>query len=366
MAEPAFTPEAMKAAIAQVKSEGADQAQPAGASQDALRAAIAQVKSEPAPRQDALGAIERMAATRAKEEPDRLEKILKDRGFSTKRKGNEVLIDQAGKFVPWDPVGADLLDLADLVPEALELGTAVVAGGAKVLGAVGAPLTGGASLAAGTALAGVAGAGLETAFQGAELAGGFREELDPGQIGSKALSAATIPGAGAAVGKVGGAIGKQVGKATEAVAKKTAEGATKARLDKVSAKQAALTGKPRGLSGVGGGRQAGQAAKGVGQPASANLSKGETKNLGKIASRVGVALLDAKRMLGGDFTPIVRRIAMSKLKKMSPDQLAALGAKAGKAGPKTKGLAAITGVGAKVGSSESMEAFAQSILKESK
>jgi hypothetical protein len=174
----------------------------------------------PAPaREDQLSMIERMAASRAKEEPERLEKILSDRGFATKRKGGEVFLLQGGKEVPWDPKGADLGDIADLVPEALQIGVGTLAGGAKVLGAVGAPLTGGASLAAASGLSGLAGAGLETAMQGAEIAGGFREELNKKDIVTKGVETALVPGAGKLLGIAG--------KGAKTGAKKAAKGLTK-------------------------------------------------------------------------------------------------------------------------------------------
>ena len=219
MAEPAFTDEEIQASIGRVRAARQDSGAPAPApaaaagdfSDDEIMASIARVRSQPAPRQEPLDMLERMAASRADDEPERLEKILKDRGFRTKREGNQVLIDKDGKFVPWDPAGADIGDLFDLVPDALEIGVGALATSAKVAGAVGAPATGGGSLAAGMALAGAAGGALEAGFQGIEKLAGVREEFDPGRIGTVAATTATIPG----LGKIIGAGGKAAGKAAQ-------------------------------------------------------------------------------------------------------------------------------------------------------
>lgn len=210
MAEPAFTEAELQEAMNQVEAEEVSQSGGTFTAEE-LREATEQVMAEPEPRQDPLNMLERMAASRADAEPERLEKMLRDRGFSTKREGDQVLIDKAGKFVPWDPKGADLGDLFDLVPDALEIGVGALATSAKVAGAVGAPATGGGSLAAGMALAGAAGGALEAGFQGIEKLAGVREEFDPGRIGTVAATTGTIPG----LGKIIGAGGKAAGKAAQ-------------------------------------------------------------------------------------------------------------------------------------------------------
>ena len=171
-----------------------------------------QIGPEPA-RESRLTMVERMAATRAKDEPERLEGILSKRGFDTKREGDQVLIKQGGKFVPWDPKGMDLGDIADLVPEALQFGVGALAGTAKVAGALSAPVTGPVGLAAASGISGLAGAGLETAMQGAEIAGGFREELNKKDIAVAGAETALVPGLGKVIGAAGKGVAKQVGKA---------------------------------------------------------------------------------------------------------------------------------------------------------
>jgi hypothetical protein len=344
MAEPAFTTDQIKAAIQRVKGAPAEAPADSGGgfSSEDIQAAIQRVRATPAPRQSPLNMLERMAVSRAKDEPERVEKILKDRGFSTKRKGDEVLIDKAGKFVSWDPKDLELGDLFDIVPDALELGVAAAAGGAKVLGAVGAPATGGASLAAASALSGAAGAGLEGALQTAEKLGGVREEFDPGRIASRGLAAAAVPGAGKLVEKAGRGISKMVGKGAEKVAgKEVVKAAPKA----TPKKEIIDPFKTRRFKGDKVGRAVGEDAKVIPMD---KLSAEASKIVGKkSAADAAVIATDVFRTLKGDPTPAIRRMVMGEIKKMSVAKRKAL-ADAIKSGaekmqPSERGLASISG-----------------------
>jgi hypothetical protein len=207
-----YTPEQIRAAAAHVGITSGPERDPSTYTQEQIQAAAKFVESQPPSRQEKPGFFERAAISRAEDEPERLEEGLKNLGFTTKRVNGEVQIALDGKFVPWDPAGFDLGDIADVAPTVAEVGLGVAAGGAKVLGALGAPLTGGASLAAASGLSGIAGAGLETGLQAAEKATGFRKELDPARIGQAGLETAIIPGAGKVISKAGRGIAKTLGR----------------------------------------------------------------------------------------------------------------------------------------------------------
>jgi hypothetical protein len=228
-----YTPEQIRAAADHVRGQQAQEPQAAARklsdySPEQIRAAADFVRSQPESRQEPLGFFERAAASRAVDDPDRLEKSLGGLGFQTKRKGNEVLIAQGGKFVPWDPEGFDLGDFGDLAPLAAEVGVGIAAGTAKVAGALSTPVTGPAGLASASILSGGATGLMETEIQRFEQALGFRDELDIGEIGLKTAAGATIPGMGKLLDKginfvVSKVAGKFAGKAAEPVARKAGE-----------------------------------------------------------------------------------------------------------------------------------------------
>jgi hypothetical protein len=231
MAEPAFSKEEIMAAARElelrtgtilkpVQKQEPEPAEDPFTEQE-IRQAKQQLDSTPLRTND-LSMVERMAATRAKENPDRLEKMLAKRGFITDRKDDEVLIQQGGKFVPWDPEGLDLGDLADLVPEAFEVGAAAATGLGRAAQAGGGPV----GILAGTALAGGVGAVTESGMQAIEKAAGFRDEFDTKEIAVKGLKAATIPGTGKifqGLGKLMGVGGKKAAKAIDKKAVKALE-----------------------------------------------------------------------------------------------------------------------------------------------
>ena len=100
------------------------------------------------------------------------------------------------QFRPVDPSGFDWFDLFDVVSDVLEAGVTGFASGAKAIGAFGAPVTGGASLAVGSALGGAATAGFEAGKQGVAKLIGAREEIDPGRIAQAGVIGAAAPGVG--------------------------------------------------------------------------------------------------------------------------------------------------------------------------
>ena len=150
-----------------------------------------------------------------KEDPDLQIKFLERQGFETKLVGDSVQFkNRGGKFVPYNPEGFDPGDIIEYLPEVFEGAVGAVTSGAKVMGAIGAPLTGGASVAAASGL-GAAGAGaVELGKQGLAKGLGLREDINLGQVGKQAAIGAAVPPIvgtiGAGLKKVGAGLSKAI------------------------------------------------------------------------------------------------------------------------------------------------------------
>ena len=173
---------------------------------DLVNAALARPAEE-------VGLKERAMLSLIKEDPDLQVKYLQRQGFDARVENGAAKIRGTGGFVDFDPEGLDVGDFVDILPEAVEGVAGALATSAKVLGAVGAPATGGASLAAGAALGGAVTGGVETAKQGLAAGLGLREGLDPGRIGRQTAIGAAVPLATGAVVKGAQAGGRGLSKA---------------------------------------------------------------------------------------------------------------------------------------------------------
>lgn len=168
---------------------------PAAGGMDALIAETQQeIVEKPKRRQDALSLTENFVVGLNKLQPEKQAEFLREQGFDAFLEGGKVRVDRGQGSEDFDADGLDAGDVARWFPEILIGGIEAVATGSKVLGAIAAPATGGASLAAGMAIGGAAGAVGEAAIQtGAKLAG-VRDEFDIGEIGKQGVIGATIPG----------------------------------------------------------------------------------------------------------------------------------------------------------------------------
>lgn len=128
-------------------------------------------------------------------EPKDQEKYLKSKGYEVKREGGRLLVrpPESTRYAVVDPRGFDLQDLTDIGGQVLGGIGIGVGSGAKALGAIGAPVTGGLSALAGSGLGGAITGGLEGLRQVGGKLVGAREKFDPKKIGSEALLGATIP-----------------------------------------------------------------------------------------------------------------------------------------------------------------------------
>jgi hypothetical protein len=155
-------------------------------------------------------------------DPEASEQFLKKAGYETRIIDGNLQVRKPGQpaFKAVDPGGFEAQDILDVAGDVLETGVDIIATGAKVMGFLGAPITGGASIPAGMALGGAVSTGFETARQGVAMAAGAREELDPGRIGLAGVTGAIMPGIGSLVEtgikKIGG---KAIGEVTERLAK---------------------------------------------------------------------------------------------------------------------------------------------------
>ena len=195
-------------------------------------------RSNPAVEEQAVGFLDRfMIKNLISENTDLQENYLRKKGFETRRVGDRVEVRQPGqeRFGVIDPEGFDLFDVTDLVGDAAEAIATAAATGAKALGFVGAPATGGGSLLAGSALGGAATGGFEAARQGVGIAAGLREEIDPGRIAQATAIGATVPGATQLAGKLFSGIGKGVRALSRAKMKPEAE-AIEAAAQEIGAK----------------------------------------------------------------------------------------------------------------------------------
>lgn len=141
------------------------------------------------------------------EEPKLQVEYLKKKGFDSKIIDGQVVVKKPGEtqYKVVDPSGIDPQDFTDLFGDAVETIADTIGTGAKFLGLIGAPATGGGSLVAGLATGAAISGGAETARQGLAKATGFREEFDKGRIGEKAALGLVVPlalrGAGKALSK---------------------------------------------------------------------------------------------------------------------------------------------------------------------
>lgn len=123
-----------------------------------------------------------------------------------KRKGVDAYLSDDDQVIvdgrPFRGSEFSFQDFAEWIPEIIEGGADAVLTGTKVMGALGAPATGGASIAAASAVGGLVTGGLETARQSMAIGRGLRPELDPGRILKKAAIGAAVPAAVSGLGKV--------------------------------------------------------------------------------------------------------------------------------------------------------------------
>lgn len=129
-----------------------------------------------------------------KEDPSLQERFLQRQGFETKIEDGIVKFKQGGRFVRANPEGFDFGDIVEYLPEIVEGVAGAVATSAKALGALGAPATGGAGLAAGSAVGGAVTAGAELAKQGLAKGLGLREDINMKRVARQGAIGATIPG----------------------------------------------------------------------------------------------------------------------------------------------------------------------------
>jgi hypothetical protein len=137
-------------------------------------------------------------------EPKVQEEYLKRKGFETRLINNEVEVKKPGdtEFKKIDPSGFDLFDVTDLAGDVIEGVAGAVTTGAKALGLIGAPATGGASLAAASGIGGLVSGGLETARQVAGKQLGLRDEINKSKIAQNTAIGLAMPGAGKLLSKV--------------------------------------------------------------------------------------------------------------------------------------------------------------------
>jgi hypothetical protein len=136
------------------------------------------------------------------EDPELQMLYLKRQGFNTQLNPETGAAEYEQAQGRWVPALEGITQYWPNIVEGL-VGAAATTG--KVLGAVGAPATGGASIAASAGLGAAAGAGLETVKQTGAKVLGLREEMDPGRIAEKGVTTGLGAGAGEVLGKVVGA-----------------------------------------------------------------------------------------------------------------------------------------------------------------
>lgn len=149
-----------------------------------------------------------------KEDPELQERFLQRQGFETKIENGVVKFKRGDKFVNANPSGFDIGDLVEYLPEIVEGVAGAVATSAKALGAIGAPMTGGAGLAAGSAIGGAVTGGTELAKQGLAKGLGLREDINLKRVARQSAIGAAVPGivsgAGAAFKSARSGLGKAI------------------------------------------------------------------------------------------------------------------------------------------------------------
>lgn len=128
-------------------------------------------------------------------EPQLQVQELEKQGFQTRIVDDQIQLKKPGeiRFKVIDPKGFDLQDVTDIGVDVLEAGVTGIATGAKALGLVGAPVTGGGSVAAGSAFGGASTAGFEAARQGVGKLLGLRDEIDKSEIVTAGAIGAGVP-----------------------------------------------------------------------------------------------------------------------------------------------------------------------------
>lgn len=148
------------------------------------------------------------------------QKYFSQKGYDARVRDGQVEIRQPGdpQYTAVDPEGIDRFDVFDIFGDALEAVVTAAGSSTKFLGAVGAPVTGGASLAAASGASGALSAGFETGKQAIAKGMGLREEYDPNRIAQQFLIGAAAP-----------VVAKGAEKAFSKLAQFTAEHAPKLR-----------------------------------------------------------------------------------------------------------------------------------------
>lgn len=148
------------------------------------------------------------------------QKYFSKKGFDARVRDGKVEIRQPGdpQYTAVDPDGIDRFDVFDIFGDALESVVTAAGSSAKFLGAVGAPITGGASLPTAMAVSGALSAGFETGKQALAKGLDLRDEFDPNRIAQQFAIGAASP-----------AIAKGAEKVFSKIAKFTADQAPKLR-----------------------------------------------------------------------------------------------------------------------------------------
>lgn len=158
-----------------------------------------------------VGGIDRFAIKNLIEnEPKAQSEYLQKKGYQTRIVGDRVEAKRPEdiQYGVIDPEGIDLWDVTDVVSDIGEAIATGIATGAKVIGAIGAPATGGASLLAGSIIGGVAASSFEAAKQGLGKSLGVRQEFNPAELQRSFIAGATAP-----------VFGRMLGTATSSLAK---------------------------------------------------------------------------------------------------------------------------------------------------
>jgi hypothetical protein len=179
---------------------------PAAAGGDLVQRAISMPQEEVTLKQRALIGL-------IKEDPQLVADFLKKEGFdAVVDQGEAKIKDRSGQLKSFNPEGIDLGDFLEFAPEIFEGIAGAAATSARALGAIGAPLTGGAGLAAGAAVGGAVTGGTELGKQVISQQLGLREDIDVGRVGRQAALGAGVTGAVSGLGKAISAGRKGLGK----------------------------------------------------------------------------------------------------------------------------------------------------------
>lgn len=163
---------------------------------------------------DTVGFVDRFAVKNLIDrDPELQKKYFEKKGFNARITDGQVEIKKPEdvQFTAVDPKGIDRFDIFDIFGDALEAVATGFATGSKVVGAIGAPVTGGGSLAAGVGLGAAATGGFEAGKQALAKGLGLREDYDVQRIAESAAIGGAAPlvikGAGKLLGKMGESIG---------------------------------------------------------------------------------------------------------------------------------------------------------------